>query len=400
MASIRCRAQTGKLFIDFKYQGIRCREQTALPDTKENRKKLEIVAQKIDASITLGQFNYADFFPQSKMVEKFARRDQHLKSLVDGNPIPTVDTFRVQWFEEMRPTWRHSYEGSIQSIFDRHLLPAFGDKVVSHITKADILQFRARLAKASPETGRERKATTVNKILKIFRLMMREAADRFDFSNPFDGVKMLKEKRTDIHPLSIDEVNRFLKHVRADFHDYFMTRFYSGMRSGEVTGLRWEHVDFERGQILIRETVVRGRVEYTKNDGSYRVIDMTTPLMDALHRQFAVSGKGNYVFPNRTGGFLDNRNVCNRVWYPMLDYLGLKRRRLYETRHTAATLWMAAGENPEWIARQLGHVNTEMLFKVYSRYVPNLTRRDGSAFEALIQANSNTPKTVNKEAEA
>jgi integrase len=176
MASIRCRAQTGKLFIDFKYQGIRCREQTALPDTKENRKKLEIVAQKIDASITLGQFNYVDFFPQSKMVEKFARRDQHLKSLVDGNPILTVDTFRVQWFEEMRPTWRNSYEGSIQSIFDRHILPAFGDKVVNHITKADILQFRARLAKASPETGRESKATTVNKILKIFRLMMREAA--------------------------------------------------------------------------------------------------------------------------------------------------------------------------------------------------------------------------------
>ncbi len=400
MVKIRARKETGKLLFDFQHQGIRCREQTTLDDTAQNRKQLESVANKIDASITLGQFNYADFFPQSKMVEKFARRDQHLKSLVDGSPIPTVDTFRVQWFEEMRPTWRNSYEGSIQSIFDRHILPAFGDKVVSHITKADILQFRARLAKASPETGRERKATTVNKILKIFRLMMREAADRFDFSNPFDGVKMLKEKRTDIHPLSIDEVNRFLKHVRADFHDYFMTRFYSGMRSGEVTGLRWEHVDFERGQILIRETVVRGRVEYTKNDGSYRVIDMTTPLMDALHRQFAVSGKGNYVFPNRTGGFLDNRNVCNRVWYPMLDYLGLKRRRLYETRHTAATLWMAAGENPEWIARQLGHVNTEMLFKVYSRYVPNLTRRDGSAFEALIQANSNTPKTVNKEAEA
>jgi integrase len=400
MVKIRVRKETGKLLFDFQYQGIRCREQTALDDTAQNRKQMEAIANKINASITLNQFSYADFFPQSKMVAKFEQRAEHLRMLTADTSLPTVAVFKGQWFDEMRPTWRNSYEGSIQSIFDRHILPAFGDKVVSHITKADILQFRATLAKASPETGRERKATTVNKILKIFRLMMREAADRFDFSNPFDGVKMLKEKRTDIHPLSIDEVNRFLKHVRADFHDYFMTRFYSGMRSGEVTGLRWEHVDFERGQILIRETVVRGRVEYTKNDGSYRVIDMTTPLMDALHRQFAVSGKGNYVFPNRTGGFLDNRNVCNRVWYPMLDYLGLKRRRLYETRHTAATLWMAAGENPEWIARQLGHVNTEMLFKVYSRYVPNLTRRDGSAFEALIQANSNTPKTVNKEAEA
>jgi integrase len=57
---------------------------------------------------------------------------------------------------------------------------------------------------------------------------------------------------------------------------------------------------------------------------------------------------------------------------------------LYQTRHTAATLWLAAGENPEWIARQMGHNTTEMLFRVYSRFVPNLTRKDGSAFEALL----------------
>ena len=53
-------------------------------------------------------------------------------------------------------------------------------------------------------------------------------------------------------------------------------------------------------------------------------------------------------------------------------------------RHTAATLWLAAGESPEWIARQLGHTSTEMLFKTYSRYIPNATRQDGSAFENLI----------------
>jgi integrase len=53
-------------------------------------------------------------------------------------------------------------------------------------------------------------------------------------------------------------------------------------------------------------------------------------------------------------------------------------------RHTAATLWLAAGESPEWIARQLGHTSTQMLFKVYSRYVPNLTRQDGSAIDRLL----------------
>jgi integrase len=53
-------------------------------------------------------------------------------------------------------------------------------------------------------------------------------------------------------------------------------------------------------------------------------------------------------------------------------------------RHTCATLWLAAGENPQWIARQLGHTTTEMLFRTYSRYVPNLTRTDGSAFDRLV----------------
>ena len=48
-------------------------------------------------------------------------------------------------------------------------------------------------------------------------------------------------------------------------------------------------------------------------------------------------------------------------------------------------MWLASGENPEWVARQLGHANTEMLFRVYSRYIPNLTRNDGSAIQALIE---------------
>jgi len=86
----------------------------------------------------------------------------------------------------------------------------------------------------------------------------------------------------------------------------------------------------------------------------------------------------------RTGAALDHKNVTNRVWHPLLRHLGLAPRRPYQCRHTAATLWLASGESPQWIAAQLGHTTTEMLFRVYARYVPNLTRRDGSAFERLI----------------
>ncbi len=98
-----------------------------------------------------------------------------------------------------------------------------------------------------------------------------------------------------------------------------------------------------------------------------------------------MTGKtSEYVFCNQAGVPLDNKNFSDRVWYPLLRHLGLKERRPYQTRHTTATLWLSSGEAPEWIARQLGHSSTEMLFRVYSRFVPNLTRQDGSAMERLL----------------
>lgn len=387
MAKVNVRKDTNKLYFDFRYQGVRCREQTALDDTPVNRKKMETVLKKIEAAITLGQFNYADYFPGSAMAERFSQREQRLEAHQAGlEGVPTVGEFKKTWFEEMLPAWRNTYIKSVTSIFEGHILPQFEDKVISHINKADILAFRASLAKVQPGKDKSRAPSTVNKILKVFRLMMNEAADRFDFTSPFTNVALLKEPKKDIQPFTLEEVNLILDTVRPDFHNYFKLRFFSGMRSGEVAGLRWKYVDFERRQILVRETFVDGRVEYTKTDGSQREIDMTAPVEEALLAQKKVTGEEDYVFCNREGQPLDNHNVCNRVWYPLLRHLGLPKRRMYETRHTAATFWLGAGENPEWIARQMGHTSTEMLFTIYSRFVPNLTRKDGSAFEQMLLA--------------
>jgi len=157
------------------------------------------------------------------------------------------------------------------------------------------------------------------------------------------------------------------------------------MRTGEVHGLKWKYIDFDLRIIRVRETVVLGQEEYTKTDGSQRDIQMSQPVYDALKTQYEATGQiSDYVFCNQSGQPLDNKNFSDRVWYPLLRNLGLQIRRPYQMRHTAATLWLASGEAPEWIARQLGHTSTEMLFRVYSRYVPNLTRRDGSAMERLL----------------
>lgn len=397
MSSIRVREGSGKLFIDFRVQGVRCREQTTLEDTPENRRTLEKLLKKIEAEITLGTFHYATYFPNSRLAQRFTteaatssagsqlRRPLSLASAGE-QPCPLFQDFASAWYAENEIRWRRSQKKTVRGTIDKHLIPEFAGRAVNRITKADILQLRSKLAKVP---GRKRKEglspTRINHILTPLRMILNEAADRFNFTTPFINIRSLKVGRTDIDPFTLEEVNQIIATVRADFKDYYIVRFFTGMRTGEIDGLKWKYVDFARRQILIRETIVMNEEDETKTDGSRREIAISEPVYQALQRQYQVSGKrSTFVFCNRDGKPFDNTNVTNRVWYPLLRHLGLNKRRPYQTRHTAATLWMGAGENPEWIARQLGHTTTEMLFRVYSRYVPNLTRQDGSAFERLL----------------
>jgi integrase len=273
----------------------------------------------------------------------------------------------------------------VRGIIDRKLLNYFGDMRVSDITKADVLQFRAALTEIKKSNGNGFSAAHINRHMKILRMILNEASDRYDFNTPYRNIKPFKIPKTDVDPFTMEEINLFLKHVRPDFKNYYTVRFFTGMRPAEIDGLKWRYVDFERRQILVRETIVRGRTEYTKTDGSQREIEMSQPVFDALVLQQKSKSDNEYVFTTATGTPLIYKHVTKRVWYPLLRFLDLRLRKPYQTRHTAATLWLASGETPEWIARQMGHTNTGMLFSVYSRYVPNLTRQDGSAFDQLLQ---------------
>ncbi|MGZ8258225.1 MAG: site-specific integrase, partial [Methylotenera sp.] len=274
-------------------------------------------------------------------------------------------------------------------------LPYFGEKMVSSIRREDILDFRSQLAKVPGRKSQTLSARRINAIVLGLRQILNEAADRYNFTTPGQRVKPLKIKRQDISPFTLDEVNLMLKTVRADYRDYFIVRFFTGMRTGEIHGLKWKYVDFKIRQILIRETLVRDEMEDEgKTDLSIREIFMSDVVYEALMRQRGVTFKNSeFVFCNALGNPLNLNNITNRIWYPLLRHLGFELRRPYTTRHTAATLWLAAGENPEWIARQMGHATTEMLFRVYSRYVPNLTRNDGSAFNRLLSGAVEIPQT-------
>jgi Site-specific recombinase XerC len=383
MGKVYARKDTSKLMLDFNYAGERCREQTALLDTKANRKKVQELLNKIEAEIMIGTFEYARYFPNSPRAKKFNTRTASTSS----ESTPLFNEFSEVWFKEMLIQWRPSHQVKIQSTLNNYLVPRFGIEEVGRISKANILEFRASLAKVTTRTQKTLSASRINQIMNTLRMILDEAANRFNFSSPYQGIKSLKIPRSSVEPFSLEEVQLILKNVRPDFRNYFTVRFFTGMRTGEIDGLKWDAVDFERRQILIKRSLVMGEIQQTKNDSSFRSIDMNELSYEALSAQRSVTGNGDFVFCTRIGTPLSHNNVTKRVWYPLLRYLNLPKRNPYQTRHTAATLWLASGESPEWIARQMGHSTTEMLFRVYSRYVPNLTRQDGSAFERLLKQN-------------
>jgi integrase len=400
MPSIRNRADNDLLFFEFRFKGMRCREQTLLPDTPTNRKKLEKVLDKIEAEIAAGTFVYVNYFPNSKAVKRLDRASAQAQTpvaravdiAINGAVAEEVDVgplfreFASKWVDDHSIEWRRSHIKSLLSTLNGRLVPEFGNKAVGNISKSDILAFRATLAKVKgrgEQVGLSSKR--INEIIGLLRQILTEAADQFQFTSPALSIKKLRVRKTDVNPFSLVDVQRVMATVRPDYKDYMTTRFLTGMRTGEVHGLKWKYIDWDLRIIRVRETFVLGEDEYTKTDGSQRDIQMSQPVFDALKRQFEVTGKrSDYVFCNQIGQPLDNKNFSDRVWYPLLRHLGLDKRRPYQMRHTAATLWLASGEAPEWIARQLGHTSTEMLFRVYSRYVPNLTRQDGSAMERLL----------------
>jgi integrase len=112
-------------------------------------------------------------------------------------------------------------------------------------------------------------------------------------------------------------------------------------------------------------------------------------MLEALEEQKVLHhdlGQPEYFFCTATGCRIQTRNLRYKIWLPALKKAGFNRRKMHQTRHSFATNSLSCGENPLWIAKVLGHRNTDMIIKVYSKYVENHNgSTDGHRFDNLYQ---------------
>ena len=318
--------------------------------------------------------------------ETLAARDRGERP-PDERHAPSFAAFAAAWIDECRSGWKASTLAQYQQILKSQLLPVVGALRVSAVTESRIRQLITGLR----DTGLSARRT--NLTLLVLKMILRTALRRrYLRDDPTETIRSLREPRTEVDPLDPDEVTAFLAACPTWWRPYFTVAFWTGARPNELAALRWGDVDGGRGIVRIRAGRYRGKEGPPKTASSVRDIDLSPPVVAALKAQKAQqaaerlkAGRGapepgqDYVFTGPESGLLNVNALRDRTWYPTLTKAGLRRRIMYQTRHTFASNALAAGEAPSWVAAMLGHASPEMLFSVYARYIPNRTRRDGSA---------------------
>ncbi|HEV8642368.1 MAG TPA: site-specific integrase [Methylomirabilota bacterium] len=325
---------------------------------------------------------------EAKKLERgiLAARDRG-EPVPDERRAPTFTAFAATWKEESRSGWKPSTQAQYEQVLKSQLRPAFGDLRLCNITESRVRQLVTQLQDAGLGARR------INLVLLVLKMIMATAARRrLIRENPLVVVKPLAEPQVEVDPLAPDEIDGFLKSCPTWWRPYFTVAFWTGARPNELAALKLGDVDGPSSRFRIRAGRYRGVEGAPKTASSVRDVDMAPAVVEALRAQKAQqaaarlkAGLGmpepgqDYVFTGPEGGLVNPNYLRDRVWYPTLAKAKLRRRVMYQTRHTFASNALAAGEAPSWVAAMLGHTTPEMLFTVYARWIPNRTRRDGSA---------------------
>ncbi len=326
--------------------------------------------------------------PETRVGAEEAERRAIARVLETGDPKPVVETKEeVPTIEEFHKVFlatssiinKPSSVDSKEKLLRFHIVPRLGHLRLNEVTYAVIEDFKLALAQTPINTGKtyvgvklETKSTknlsgkTINNVLTVLRRMLVVARKRGLIAFVPD-VEWLKSERPEFDFLDFNEAERLLAAAHGEWRTMILTALRTGMRHGELIGLRWEDVDLVAGRIVVRQNVVNGKIG-TPKSGKPREIPLGIEVRTALkeHRHL----RGPLVFCDMNGELLGTVDTRLPLWRACKK-AGLRQIGWHACRHSFASHLVMRGASLKAVQELLGHSSIQMTMR-YAHLAPEV----------------------------
>jgi len=300
-----------------------------------------------------------------------------------------------QWLTDVaKPGVRPRTFKDYEALLRLHIRPVLGNRLIGTISQIDIQSLYARMSERSLSA---RPIEYTNAVLES--AFLQAVRWKMLAEDPCVGVDLPRVKRKEMEALSVEECRRFLEVAeRSRWFSLLALALTTGMRPSEYLALKWTDIDWQRGTASVCRTIQVDGSEWTFDDTkrkrSRRIVKLQNFVLKALRalKEAQESSREENSFPSSelifvsAAGLPLKQRTVKREFRRLLAIAGIRSVRLYDLRHTAATLAIAAGVSVKVISDQLGHASISFTLERYSHVLPSIQDEAAAKFGQLLVA--------------
>ena len=296
-----------------------------------------------------------------------------------ARPTATFEEFASRWESLVLTQHKPSTQITIRSHLRKHLVPYFGRWQMKDVGTLEVQRFVSSVG-LSAKTKKNLVAT-MQMLWKSARVWGYVAHDAVS------DVVLPKRHRVARRFFSVEEVQRILASAPEPYHTFYWLAVETGMRAGELCGLRVSDFDLERGLLSVRQSVWRGKFQSPKSENAVRCFSLSPRLMAHI-ADFLKRWKPNengLFFATRNGTPWDANLLVKRKLYPLLDSLEIERGGLHAFRHTNSTLMDRLSVPLKVRQERLGHSDPSLTLGVYTHVASGDDVRIAEQLDAMLR---------------
>ena len=309
----------------------------------------------------------------------------------------TVGQWMEVWFEhyakvKVRSSSHQTYRGYI----DNHIKPSIGKIPLEKLTSLELQKLYKKLLEGgrverieSRKQSKGLSAKTVRKIHQIISSAMKLAQEqKLIASNPAEGCALPRMGHQEMKTLPVEQLHSFLREAKdSGVFELYYLELATGLRRGELLGLKWEDIDLERGDLRVRRQIARINGEVVeaplKTKNAYRTLPLAEDTVSILLEQKKKVAGSPWVFPSSTGGPISPDSVLHML-HRVLKRAGLPRIRFHDLRHTFATLALQNGVDVKTVSGMLGHFSAGFTLDTYAHVTTASQRQAAKTMGSVL----------------